>query len=77
MLLSEAVAMIGTPEGNARLKAYLESTPFPHFEAHPKIPKLLVRIDEDGKRTVGRFIGGEFVASESETPDQLNSDREE
>ena len=73
MLLSEALAMVDTPEGHAWLKAQLESLAFPHFEAHPEIPKLLVRIDEDGKRTVGRFVGREFVASELSALDLSNS----
>jgi len=65
MLLSEAVAMVDTPEGQARLKAYLESQPFPHFEVHPEALGLLVRIDGDGTRTVGRFVDRRFVVSES------------
>jgi hypothetical protein len=40
--------------------AYLNSQPFPHYEAHPNRPGLLVRIAEDGHRTVGRFVNREF-----------------
>ncbi len=64
MDLSEAVAIVGTPEGRERFKAYLASEPFPHYEACPEGPNFLVRIDENGKRTVGRFVEREFVASE-------------
>jgi hypothetical protein len=43
------------------LKTYLDSEPFPHFEAHPDKAGLLVRIEEDGSRTVGRFVNRTFV----------------
>ncbi|MGB6744184.1 MAG: hypothetical protein WBE38_11020, partial [Terracidiphilus sp.] len=33
--LSELIETVNKPEGHARLKAYLEGRPFPHFEAHP------------------------------------------
>ncbi|MGH9605105.1 MAG: hypothetical protein ACRD3N_05335 [Terracidiphilus sp.] len=39
----------------------LAQKPFPHFEAHPGLPDVLVRIDEDGRRTVGRFVNRTFV----------------
>ena len=58
---SELVATIGTPEGDARLKAYLDSEPFPHFEPHPTRKGILIKVDSDGTRSVGRFIDREFV----------------
>lgn len=69
MLLNEAMAQVDTPEGRARVKAYLESLPFPHFEACPDNPKLLVRIDEDGTRTVGKFVQREFVSCDPNAPE--------
>ena len=65
--LSELVATIGTPEGDARLKAYLESEPFPHFEPHPTRKGVLIRTDEDGTGHVGRFIDREFVTESAES----------
>jgi hypothetical protein len=59
--LSEAVRTIDTPERRARLKAYLDSEPYPHFEAHPTVKGALIWIDEDGTRTAGRFIDRKFV----------------
>jgi hypothetical protein len=59
--LSELVATIGTPEGDARLRAYLESEPFPHFEPHPTRKGVLIRTDADGTRSAGRFVDREFV----------------
>ena len=73
MLLSELIATVDTPEGRARLKAHLASEPFPHYEAHPEKPRLLVRIDEDGTRTTGRFVERSFVATDPETLDNSDS----
>jgi hypothetical protein len=64
--LSELVATVGTPEGDARLKAYLESEPFPHFEPHPTRKGVLIRTDADGTRSVGRFVDREFVVESSD-----------
>ena len=59
--LSELVDVVGTSVGREKLRAHLESEPYPHFEAHPTQAGLLIRIEESGKRTVGRFINREFV----------------
>ena len=59
--LSEAVRVADSDEGRARVKDYLKSRPFPHFEAAPNQPGCLVKIDADGTRTVGRFVSREFV----------------
>ena len=61
MDLSEALATVDTPEGRARLKAHLATTPFPHFEAHPTVEGALIRIEADGTRTAGRFVDRNFV----------------
>lgn len=58
--LSDCLASAGTPEGRERLEAYLGSRPYPHFETAPGRPGLLVKIDEDGTRTVGRFVNRRF-----------------
>jgi hypothetical protein len=59
--LSECIASVNTKSGQTRLAAALAARPFPHFEAAPK-PGLLVKIDEDGKRTLGRFVNRQFRA---------------
>lgn len=59
--LSECLAEVETPIGRARLKVYLESLPFPHFEAHPTIKGALIRIEVDGTRVAGRFVDRGFV----------------
>ncbi len=60
--LSNCLASADSAEGRKRLQAYLEDQPFPHYEAHPKQAGLLTRIDEDGRRTTGRFVNREFRA---------------
>ena len=46
--------------GRERVKAQQAARPFPHFEQAPGKSGYLVKIDEDGKRTVGRFVNREF-----------------
>jgi len=60
--LSDLVDLVDTPVGRKMLKTYLDSEPYPHFEAHPNRAGLLVRIEESGERTVGRFVNRTFVA---------------
>jgi hypothetical protein len=60
--LSECLASVDSDTGRQRVGAYLDSRPFPHYQPAPDSPGLLVRIDEDGTRTVGRFVGREFQA---------------
>ena len=59
--LSELVEKIDTPEGNKGLANYLKTLPFPHYAAHPGEAGLLVRTEESGRRSVGRFINRQFV----------------
>lgn len=60
--ISECLESVDTPAGRARVAAFLESGPFPHYEPHPARPGFLVRIDENGVRTVGRFVHRQFQA---------------
>jgi len=60
--LSECLASVDSEDGRHRVRAYLHSRPFPHYEPAPDAPGLLVRIDADGTRTRGRFVGREFQA---------------
>jgi hypothetical protein len=60
-LLSELVQSVEEPEGRARLNAYLESEPFPHFAADPMRKGFLIRTEEDGSQSVGRFVRRQFV----------------
>lgn len=61
--LAESIQSVDTAVGHARVRGYLESRPFPHFEPCEDEAGMLVRIDEDGTRTRGRFVNREFVAA--------------
>ncbi len=63
--LSEAIAEVGTVQGKNKLDAYLEQGPYPHFQAVPGKPGLFRRIEADGTEAIGRFVGRDFVVSES------------
>ena len=62
--LSESLATVDSPEGRKRVAEYIASRPFPHYEPAPDSAGLLVRIEADGTRTTGRFVGREFQAAE-------------
>ncbi len=57
--LSERLLSVDSPEGRRRVARYLEGRPYPHYE-QADIPGLLIRIESDGRRTVGRFVNREF-----------------
>ena len=59
--LAKAIAEVNSDEGRTRVREYLNRSPFPHFEASP-LPRVIVKIDEDGTRTMGRFVNRAFVA---------------
>ena len=60
--LSKLVNAVDTPRGREIFKAYLESEPYPHYEAHPTREGVLIRTDENGVRTEGRFVNRVFLA---------------
>jgi len=58
--LSDCLTTVDTPKGRSRLEKYLDTLPYPHYEPAPDKAGFLVRIEENGKRTVGRFINRQF-----------------
>lgn len=58
--LSELLETVGLPDGRKRVAEYLKTQPFPHYEPSPDHPGYLVRTEEDGTKTVGRFVNREF-----------------
>jgi hypothetical protein len=58
--LSACLESVDSPEGHRRVAGFLRSQPFPHYEPHPVRAGMLVRIDEDGRRTTGRFVNRQF-----------------
>ena len=57
--LSGCLADVDTSLGRKRVAALLASQAFPHFEA-TDVPGLLIRIDADSTRTLGRFVNRQF-----------------
>lgn len=64
--LFEAISAVDTAAGRELVRDYLSKQPFPHFEAAPGKPGFLCKIDEDGTRTIGRFVNREFIVAEAE-----------
>jgi hypothetical protein len=58
--LSELLKSVDSKAGRERVKAQQAARPFPHFEQAPGKPGYLIKIDDDGKRIVGRFVNREF-----------------
>jgi ParD-like antitoxin of type II bacterial toxin-antitoxin system len=59
--LSKRLGSVDTPEGRRRLTGHLKTLPYPHYEPADS-PGLLVKIDADGRRTLGRFVNRRFQA---------------
>lgn len=62
--LAESIVSVDTDAGRDRVRTYLDSRPFPHFEPCPEEGGMLVRIDADGTRTRGRFVNRVFVEAQ-------------
>jgi ParD-like antitoxin of type II bacterial toxin-antitoxin system len=65
--LSACLESADSPEGRRRVAAFLESQPYPHYQPHPDRPGLLVRIEANGSRTVGRFVKRQFQPIDAKT----------
>ena len=63
--LSERLKSVDSPEGHNRVSDFLQNQPFPHYEAHPKKRGLLIRIEANGRRTIGRFVNRQFQTVKS------------
>ena len=60
--LLDRLDTVDTVAGRKRVKDFLASEPYPHYNAHPENKELLIRTEESGKRTTGRFVNREFIA---------------
>ena len=58
--LSACLESVDSAAGLRRVASFLQSQPFPHYQPHPDRPGMLVRLDADGQRTVGRFVNRQF-----------------
>lgn len=57
--LSDCLQSVDSPEGRQRVAEHLKTRPFPHYEPDES-SGLLVRIEANGKRSIGRFVNREF-----------------
>ena len=62
--LSELLDSVDSPEGRKRVVEHLKTKPFPHYEPHPDRPGFLIRIQKNGKRSVGRFVNRKFKVAD-------------
>jgi hypothetical protein len=53
--LVDLLAEVDAPTGRQRLAEHLDGLPFPHYQPHPDRAGLLIRIEADGTRSIGRF----------------------
>lgn len=51
---------VDSPVGRQRVFEHLKAGPYPHYKTAVGSPGLLVRIEVDGERTVGRFVNRQF-----------------
>ena len=58
--VEECMDLVGTGEGRLNLEQVLAKTPFPHYQAVPGEPGVLIRTEADGTRSRGEFIGRAF-----------------
>jgi len=65
--LSACLNSVDSPEGRRRVGEFLQSQPYPHYEPAADSPGLLVRIEADGKRTLGRFVNRQFKAAKAKS----------
>jgi hypothetical protein len=66
MPIEKILNTVGQPEGRARLQAVLESGPYPHFKAHPRLARVFIREEQDGTFSAGRFRRGKFEPLDQE-----------
>jgi hypothetical protein len=59
--LSECLRSADSPQGRRLVAEHLKTHPCPHYEPVDS-PGLLIKIDSDGKRTLGRFVNRQFQA---------------
>src|SRR4051812_3833173 len=60
--LFECLASVGSAVGRRRVGGFSGAGPFPRHEPVPGSPGLIVRVEADGTRTLGRYVGREFQA---------------
>lgn len=62
--LSDLVGSVDSDEGRLRVAEHLEAEPYPHYEVSSDHPGMLIRIEADGSRALGRFVNRQFRVGE-------------
>jgi hypothetical protein len=65
--VSELLQVVDTPKGREMFQSFLESEPYPHYRPHPSRKGLLIRTEENGVETVGRFVNRHFAVEQTKT----------
>ena len=55
--IEQCLDLVGSGEGRLNLEQVLAKVSFPHYEAVREEPGVLIRIDADGTRSRGEFVG--------------------
>lgn len=63
--VSEAIADVDSLKGRKLVRDFLATRSYPHFEPVPGHSGLLCRVDEDGTKTIGRFVNRKFEPVEA------------
>jgi len=58
--LSECLLSVDSAEGRKRVADYFKRRPYPHYENVSHTPGLIIRIEENGERSLGRFVNRKF-----------------
>jgi hypothetical protein len=65
--ISKTLQTVDSSEGRKRVTEHLKTLPYPHYEQADSLG-LLVKIDADGTRTLGRFINRQSQAAKQSRP---------
>jgi hypothetical protein len=66
--LSDCLASVDSLERRHRVADFLQTRPYPHYGPHLDKVGLLIRIEANGKRTVGRFVSRQFQQVKTKSP---------
>lgn len=58
--LSEAIRQASTEDGRERVRDYRNALPFPRFQPVAGSTELVLKVEEDGTETLGRFVDRVF-----------------
>lgn len=59
--IDDLLATVDSDLGRQRVRQHLQTQPYPQYEPIAENPRHFVRVEEDGTRTLGRFVGMRFT----------------